>query len=101
MPERVTEEDKKIISEKDKKTMLADDKADAKERSKPKEYSIDTFKRPLKDEEEKEFKKLDKDEQKKFIIRRWIEENRSLDKADMHEVSLEDEVEVGLRPTPS
>lgn len=101
MPERVTEEDKNAVTEKDRKTMLADDKKDAKERGKPKEYDIDTLKRPLKKEEKEEFNKLDKKEQRKFIIRAWIAENRSLDKADMHEVSLEDEVEVGLRPTPS
>lgn len=99
MPEKVTEEDKNAVTEKDRRTMLADDKKDAKERGKPKEYSIDTFKRPLKKEEKEEFNKLDKGEQRKFIINRWIQENRSLDKSEMHEVSLDDEKEVGLVPS--
>lgn len=74
--------------------------ADAKERAKPKEYTIDSFHRPLTDDEEKAFKKLDKDEQKKFIIKRWVQENRAAEKADQHEVSLEDMKEAGLMPQP-
>lgn len=83
----------------------AEEKAAAKERGKPKEYSIDTFKRPLKDDKERgitelsDFKKLDEVDQKKFIINRWIQENRTLDKSEMHEVSLDDEKLVGLVPS--
>jgi hypothetical protein len=62
-----------------------------------KRYDVDTLKRPLNDDEEKLFKGMDKDEKKKFIIQRWIQENRTLDKKDMHEVSLEEEKLVGLQ----
>lgn len=73
-----------------------EEKTIAKERARPKEYSIDTFHKELTKDEKTEFNKLDDDEQKKFIIRRWILENRSADKADQHEVSLEDERLVGM-----
>ena len=62
-----------------------------------KRYDIDTLKRPLNDDEEKEFKKLEKEDQKKFIIRQWVQENRTLDKKDMHEISLEEEKLIGLQ----
>jgi|SRR6186713_1004567 len=96
--EVVTEEDKDL-SKKEAADLLADDKAKAKERRKPKEYSIDTLKRPLNKDEEKEFNKLSKEEQKVFIIKKWIAENRTLDKSEMHEVSLDDEKEAGLVPS--
>lgn len=61
-----------------------------------KRYDLDTLKRPLNDDEEKLFKSLEKEDQKKFIIRKWVEENRTLDKVDMHEISREEEKLIGL-----
>src|ERR1044071_3197008 len=98
-PKVVTESDREV-SAKEAKEMKAEAKEDAKERRKPKEYSVDTFKRPLTKDEKEVFNDLDKDEKRKFIIKRWVEENRQLDKKDMHEISLADEQEIGLRPNP-
>src|SRR6185312_17377757 len=98
MSKVVTEKDKELTP-KETKELKAEIKADAKERGKPKEYSIDTFKRPLTKDEKEVFNDLDKDEQKKFIIKRWALENNQLDKADMHEISLEDARLAGLSPS--
>ncbi|WP_411753326.1 hypothetical protein [Serratia sp. (in: enterobacteria)] len=91
-----TEEDRKEAEKTDKENKTT---AANKERRTPKRYDIDTFSKPLNKEEEKEFNKLDKDEQKKFIIKKWIAENKELDTPDMHEVSLADEAFVGYRPS--
>ena len=69
-----------------------------KERAKPKQYTKETFKTELTKDEEKEFEKLDKDEQKKFIVKRWFAENKYLDTIDQHEISLEDMQLAGLMP---
>jgi hypothetical protein len=100
-PKVVTEEQRDNVSKADVKEMKKQDKESAKERGKPKEYTLDTLKRPLDEDRDKEtikqFKKMDDDEQKKFIIRKWVEENAHLDKSEQHEISLEDERFAGLR----
>jgi hypothetical protein len=70
----------------------------SKKTIKVKEYKLDTLKTPLTKEEHDAFNKLDEEGQKKFIITKWVQENRSLDTPDQHEVSLEDERFAGLRP---
>lgn len=62
-----------------------------------KRYELDTLKRPVPKEEEEVFNEMDKDQKKKYMINQWIQENRTLDKKDMHEVSLEEEKLVGLQ----
>lgn len=60
-----------------------------------KKYELDTLERPLNKEEQKAFDAASEDEQKKIIILKWVEENRS---GAGHEISLEDEKFAGLRP---
>ena|SRR4029079_13598961 len=62
-----------------------------------KRYDLDTLKRNVPDEEKERFKKMDETEQRRYIINQWVQENRTLDKKDMHEISLEEEKFIGLQ----